>query len=44
MGKSEIFLRQLWNDIGSAGLLCVDLPEEFGDCGVSFCYAPVVAD
>jgi len=42
--KAEIFPRELWNQIGEAGLLCVDLPEEYGGCGVPFRYASVVAE
>ncbi len=42
--KSEIFPRQLWNKIGEAGLLCVDLPEEFGGCAAPFRCASVVAE
>ncbi|GAB3091397.1 acyl-CoA dehydrogenase [Aestuariicella hydrocarbonica] len=28
--------RQLWNTMGQAGLLCVDMPEEYGAAGASF--------
>ncbi len=42
--KAEIFPRTLWNEMGEAGLLCVDLPEEFGGCGASFRCASVVAE
>ena len=42
--KGEIFTCQLWNQIGEAGLLCVDLPEAFGGCEVSFRYGTVVTE
>ena len=28
-----IFPRQLWNELGAAGLLCIDIPEEYGGHG-----------
>ncbi|MEH6604996.1 MAG: acyl-CoA dehydrogenase family protein, partial [Pseudomonadales bacterium] len=32
----HIMPRQLWNTLGEAGLLCIDLPEEYGAAGASF--------
>ncbi len=28
--------RELWNKLGEAGMLCVDLPEKFGAAEASF--------
>lgn len=28
--------REIWNTLGAAGLLCVDMPEEYGAAGASF--------
>ncbi len=35
-GKKLRFPRQLWNQFGEAGLLCVDLLEEFRRCAAPF--------
>lgn len=34
-----IIPRELWREMGSAGLLCVDVPCEYGGCGVDFSYS-----
>ncbi|MBL4894897.1 MAG: acyl-CoA dehydrogenase family protein, partial [Emcibacter sp.] len=31
--------REVWNKLGEAGLLCVDIPEEYGGFGVDFRFA-----
>lgn len=33
--RDHIVPRQLWNTMGEAGLLCVDMPEQFGSAGTS---------
>ncbi|MGR8921073.1 MAG: acyl-CoA dehydrogenase family protein [Gammaproteobacteria bacterium] len=33
--KDEMWPRELWNAIGEAGLLCVDIPEQYGGFGAS---------
>ncbi|WP_373296428.1 acyl-CoA dehydrogenase family protein [Bacterioplanes sanyensis] len=40
--QQGIVPRQLWQSLGEAGLLCVDVPEEYGGCGVPFDYSVVV--
>jgi acyl-CoA dehydrogenase len=40
--KAGIVPRELWRTLGKAGLLCVDMPEEYGGCGVPFEYSVVV--
>ncbi|UXD86718.1 acyl-CoA dehydrogenase family protein [Thalassolituus hydrocarboniclasticus] len=40
--KDGIVPAQIWRTLGIAGLLCVDMPEEFGGCGVPFDYSVVV--
>ena len=42
--KEEIFPRELWNALGEQGLLCVDIPEEFGGFGANFLYAMVILE
>ena len=34
--QAGIVPRQLWNTLGEAGMLCVDLPEEYGAAGTSY--------
>ena len=36
--------REFWNKLGDAGLLGLDLPEEFGGAGGDFGYSSVVAE
>lgn len=42
--KDEIFPRELWNKLGEAGLLCVDVPEEFGGFGSDFELSAIVTE
>ncbi len=37
--REGITPRALWNTLGEAGLLCVDVPEDHGGCGVPFEYS-----
>lgn len=34
--KDQMVPRELWNKLGAAGMLCVDLPEEYGAAGASY--------
>lgn len=36
--------REIWNKLGEAGLLCVDIPEEYGGYGVDFKFAAIIYD
>lgn len=40
--RDEITPREIWNRMGEAGLLCVDVPEEYGGYGASFRLSAVV--
>ncbi|ARU56515.1 acyl-CoA dehydrogenase [Oleiphilus messinensis] len=40
--QSGVLPKEVWKTLGHAGLLCVDLPEEYGGSGVSFRYSQVV--
>jgi len=42
--KDGIAPRKLWNTLGDAGMLCVDVPEECGGCGAPFQYSVVVGE
>src|SRR5690554_4094999 len=42
--KSGIVPRELWNTLGAAGMLCVDVPEDCGGCGAPFQYSVVVGE
>ncbi len=42
--KDGIIPRQLWNTLGEAGLLSVDVPEVFGGCGVPFPYSMLILE
>src|SRR5688572_19600104 len=42
--KAGIMPRELWTQMGSAGLLCVDAPEEFGGPGAPFAFSCVVLE
>ena len=41
--EAGIVPRELWNTLGEAGLLCVDVEEGCGGCGVPFEYSTLVA-
>lgn len=34
--KDHMVPRELWNTMGEAGLLCVDMPDQYGSAGASF--------
>jgi alkylation response protein AidB-like acyl-CoA dehydrogenase len=34
--KAGIMPREMWNTLGQAGMLCVDLPDKYGSAGSSF--------
>lgn len=36
--------RSIWNTLGNAGLLCVDLPVEYGGSGVPFSFSQIVLE
>ena len=36
--------REVWNKLGAAGLLCVDISEDYGGCGVGFEFSALIAD
>jgi alkylation response protein AidB-like acyl-CoA dehydrogenase len=42
--RDEIFPRQLWNRLGEQGLLCVDLPEQYGGIGADFLFSMVILE
>ncbi len=42
--KSGIVPRELWNTLGSAGMLCVDVPEDWGGYSAPFQYSVVVGE
>ena len=42
--KDGITPRQLWRDLGDAGLLCVDAPSEYGGIGAPFEFSCVVLE
>ena len=42
--KDGIAPRKLWNTLGDAGMLCVDVPEGCGGCGAPFQYSVVVGE
>lgn len=42
--KAEIFPRETWNKLGEAGLLAVDVPEEFGGFAAPFIFSTIVLD
>ena len=42
--KAGCLPREMWNTLGEAGLLCVDLPEEYGGSGVSFKFSQLILE
>ena len=42
--KDEITPREIWNKLGENGLLCVDVPEEYGGFGANFRLSAVVVE
>ncbi len=42
--KSGLVPRELWNTLGNAGMLCVDVPEEWGGIGAPFQFSVVVGE
>lgn len=42
--KAEIFPRMLWNRLGEEGLLCVDIPEEYGGAGADFTFSMLIQE
>jgi acyl-CoA dehydrogenase len=42
--KAGIVPRELWNKAGEAGLLCTNVPEEYGGPGAGFLYNVVLAE
>jgi|SRR5699024_9611334 len=42
--KDEIIPRSVWTDMGEQGLLCVDIPEEYGGIGANFRLSAVVVE
>ena len=44
MEKAGITPRELWTDLGEAGMLCVDAPAEYGGIGAPFEFSCVVLE
>jgi len=42
--KDEITPREIWNKLGENGLLCVDVPEQYGGFGANFRLSAVVVE
>lgn len=42
--RNKLMPREIWNKMGNAGLLCVDIPEEYGGSGVGFEFAALIID
>jgi acyl-CoA dehydrogenase len=42
--KDGLIPREVWHSMGANGLLAVDLPEEYGGCGVSYLYSMAILE
>lgn len=42
--KNEILPREVWTKLGENGLLCVDVPEEYGGFGANFRLSAVIVE
>jgi alkylation response protein AidB-like acyl-CoA dehydrogenase len=42
--KDSKIPRELWNKIGDAGFLCVDVPEEYGGFGAHFIFSATIVE
>ena len=42
--KDEIMPRELWNQLGEQGLLCVDIPEAYGGFETDFLFSSVILE
>ena len=42
--QQGIVPREVWNQLGEQGFLCVDVPEEYGGFGVPFRFSMVIAE
>lgn len=42
--RAEAIPREVWQRLGEAGLLCVDLPEQYGGAGGTFALSAVVVE
>lgn len=42
--KDEIYPRELWNKLGEQGLLCVDIPENYGGFASDFLFSMVIQE
>ena len=42
--KAGILPRDMWNTLGNAGLLCVDLPVDYGGSGVTFRFSQLILE
>ncbi len=40
--KDHLMPREMWNVMGQAGLLCPDMPEQYGSAGTDFEVAPMI--
>ncbi len=42
--KNGVISREAWEKAGAAGLLCPDMPEEYGGAGADFLYASILIE